>query len=121
MHRSAPSPPAFQRTMKTLAIALVAACSALACTSPTPAPPTEPTPAVRNVRFTCTNGEWLSVRFFTEEARAILTRNGQDIALQQQPSGSGFIYSNGPNTIRGKGQDLTVEIGRRVPLQCQAR
>ncbi len=107
--------------MKTLVIALVAAVSALACSSPPPATQAEPKPAERNVRFTCTNGEWLSVRFFTEEARAILTRNGQDIALTQQPSGSGFIYSSGPNTIRGKGQDLTVEIGRRVPLQCQAR
>ena len=110
-----------KKNVFTKAILAATAAVAIACTSPTPAPPTEPTPAVRTVRFTCTNGEWLSVRFFTEEARAILTRNGQDIALQQQPSGSGFIYSNGPNPIRGKGQDLTVEIGRRVPLQCQAR
>ena len=107
--------------MKTRAIALLAACSALACTSQPPVTQPAQPPDVLNVRFACTNGESLSVRFFTQESRAVLTRNGEDIALEQQPSGSGFIYSNGPNTIRGKGKDLTVEIGRRVPLQCQER
>jgi hypothetical protein len=48
-------------------------------------------------------------------------RNGENIPLSQQPSGSGFMYSNGPNTIRGKGNDLTVEIGRMVPIQCSAK
>ena len=42
------------------------------------------------------------------------------IDLAQQRSASGFIYSNGPNTIRGKGDALTIEIGRMVPIQCQA-
>jgi len=48
-------------------------------------------------------------------------REQSEISLPQQPSGSGFIYSNGPNTIRGKGNALTVEIGRMLPIQCQAR
>ena len=66
-------------------------------------------------------GESLSVRFLPAQGVAVLVRNGKTIELQQQPSGSGFIYSNGPNTIRGKGNDLTVEIGRMVPIQCKAR
>ena len=74
----------------------------------------------REVAFSCANGESLSVRFLTAQAVAVLVRNGKSIELQQQPSGSGFIYSNGPNTIRGKGNDLTVEIGRMVPIQCKA-
>ena len=72
------------------------------------------------VAFSCTNGESLSVRFLQAPSVAILMRNGDSIELPQQRSGSGFIYSNGPNTIRGKGNDLTVEIGRMVPLQCKA-
>lgn len=75
----------------------------------------------REVSFFCTNQESLAVRFFTDQSVAVLVRHGQNIELHQQPSGSGFIYSNGPNTIRGKGDDLTVEIGRMVPIQCTAQ
>jgi membrane-bound inhibitor of C-type lysozyme len=74
-----------------------------------------------SVVFDCENGEVLRVRFVAEPARAVLMRQQHEISLPQQPSGSGFIYSNGPNTIRGKGNALTVEIGRMLPIQCQAR
>jgi membrane-bound inhibitor of C-type lysozyme len=73
------------------------------------------------VVFDCQNGEVLRVRFVAEPASAVLLRQQSEISLPQQPSGSGFIYSNGPNTIRGKGSALTVEIGRMLPIQCQAR
>jgi membrane-bound inhibitor of C-type lysozyme len=74
-----------------------------------------------SVVFDCQNGEVLRVRFVAEPASAVLMRQQSEISLPQQPSGSGFIYSNGPNTIRGKGNALTVEIGRMLPIQCQAR
>jgi membrane-bound inhibitor of C-type lysozyme len=92
------------------AAAMVSACSA-----------TPPAPADLEVAFACTNGESISVRFSPAQSTAVLVRNGDSIELPQQPSGSGFIYSNGPNTIRGKGDDLTVEIGRMVPIQCKAK
>lgn len=102
--------------------ATLAACVACACTSG-PARDDAPPPAaggVNEVAFTCEGGEALVVRFHPGEERAVLVRNGDEIELRQQVSASGFIYSNGPNTIRGKGDDLTVEIGRMVPLQCKA-
>ncbi len=61
------------------------------------------------------------MRFIPERNVAVLLRNGDAVELPQRPSGSGFVYSNGPNTIRGKGRELKVEIGRMVPIQCQAR
>lgn len=73
------------------------------------------------VVFDCQNGEVMRVRFVAAPASAVLMRGQNEISLPQQPSGSGFIYSNGPNTIRGKGDALTVEIGRMLPIQCQAR
>jgi len=73
------------------------------------------------VVFDCQNGEVLRVRFVAEPASAVLMRAQSEISLPQKPSGSGFIYSNGPNTIRGKGNALTVEIGRMAAIQCQAR
>ncbi|MFT3896918.1 MAG: MliC family protein [Thermomonas sp.] len=105
--------------MKTIAIAILSACVASACASAPPAG--EEASNVRDVAFSCANGEQLSVLFHTDTGVATLQRNGESIELQQQPSGSGFIYSNGPNTIRGKGNDLTVEIGRMVPIQCTAK
>lgn len=89
---------------------IVAACS----TEP-------PAAADRQVDFSCANGESIAVRFSAATDTAVLIRHGDEIELQQQPSGSGFIYSNGPNTIRGKGDQLTVEIGRRAPIQCEAK
>ncbi|MEP4890734.1 MAG: MliC family protein [Aliiglaciecola sp.] len=71
-----------------------------------------------DVAFTCMNGENLRVRFYTDQEVAVLVRNSDEITLSQRKSASGFIYSNGPNTIRGKGDNLTVEIGRMMPIQC---
>lgn len=92
---------------------LLASCAA--------APPEEGAGADRRVAFSCTNGEEFEVHFSGTRKVAVLTRSGSPIELQQQPSGSGFIYSNGPNTIRGKGDDLIVEIGRMTPLHCKVR
>ncbi|MCE7032926.1 MliC family protein [Lysobacter sp. GX 14042] len=105
--------------MKPAPTALTALSAALlaACTTTTPAGGD----AIREVAFDCTNGETLSVRFDQARERATLVRHGNEIELPQQVSGSGFIYSNGPNTIRGKGDALTVEIGRMVPIECTAR
>ncbi|MBS0405226.1 MAG: MliC family protein [Proteobacteria bacterium] len=105
--------------MKALITAAAIACVTAACASKPSV--NDPSAGGRDVAFACTNGEELSVRFFLAQGRAVLLRQGQSIELPQQPSGSGFIYSNGPNTIRGKGADLTVEIGRMVPLQCKAK
>ena len=78
-------------------------------------------PDDREVTFACMNGETIAVRFFPAQGVAVLVRNGNTIELQQQPTGSGFLYSNGPNTIRGKGDELMLEIGRMVPVPCKAR
>jgi membrane-bound inhibitor of C-type lysozyme len=103
--------------MKAIAIAMaLLAGLASGCASTLPKEPS----SVIDVDFACTNGETISVRYQRDPDVAVLLRNGDAIELPQQRSGSGFIYSNGPNTIRGKGDALTVEIGRMVPLHCTA-
>jgi membrane-bound inhibitor of C-type lysozyme len=101
----------------TLALTLALAASHAACASPPAAG--EPTNALR-VRFTCTNGEAIEVRFFRLQGVAVLVRQGRTYELQQERSGSGFRYAGGAVGIRGKGEDLTVEIGGMAPLQCTA-
>ena len=77
----------------------------------------------KEVAFTCTGGESLSVRFLPNQEKAILSRNGETIELQQEPAASGFRYSNSnkSTTISGKGEHLTVTIGRMTPLECKAK
>lgn len=105
--------------MKIVVAALLAGLASGCVTAVPAGDPAAPQGEIK-VDFACTNGESLSVRFIQDRELAVLTRQGDSIELQQQPSGSGFIYSNGPNTIRGKGNDLTVEIGRMMPIQCSA-
>ena len=99
--------------------AAVAAVISVGCA--TTLPPASGSMVERQVAFTCAGNESLSVRFIPMREVAILIRDGERIELKQQPTSSGFIYSNGPNTIRGLGDQLTVEIGRMMPIQCTAR
>lgn len=52
------------------------------------------------------------MRFFPLQGVGVPVRNGEPVELQEQRAASGFIYSNGPNTVRGKGSELFIEIGR---------
>lgn len=71
------------------------------------------------VTYHCQRGESIDV-LFTSSA-AILTRNSEQHTLAQQPTGSGFLYSNGKISIRGKGDNIILEIGRMAPLDCSAQ
>ncbi|THT97606.1 DUF333 domain-containing protein [Lampropedia puyangensis] len=76
---------------------------------------------VNVVEYQCEPDQHIRVSYFIDLNKAELERNGTVMALQEKPSGSGFIYSNGPNTIRGKGDALTLEIGRMAPIECKAK
>lgn len=108
--------------MKTPIAAMLAVCVTCACSSgpEAAAPAPAEAAAVNEIAYACDGGQTLVVRFYPYEERAVMIRGGEEIELQQQVSGSGIRYSNGPTTILGKGDDLTVEIGRMVPLQCKA-
>lgn len=99
----------------------IAAAVGVLCACSTPAPEARPPAPDREVSYTCVNGPSLTVLYLPARNLAVLRRDGSAIELPQQISGSGFIYSNGPNTIRGKGDELTVEIGRMVPMHCKAQ
>jgi membrane-bound inhibitor of C-type lysozyme len=99
--------------LATLSAALCMGCS-------TPMHQGEPT-GERRVRYACANAEEVEMRFFPLQGVGVLVRNGKTMELQQQPAASGFHYTNGPNTVRGKGDELMIEIGRMAPIKCQAR
>ena len=104
-------------------LALIAALCA-GCAAPPPQPHAneykgEPTNEIRT-RFSCNDGDEVEMRFFNLQGVGVLVRHGETIELQQEPAASGFKYSNGPTTVRGKGDALTLEIGRMMPIECQA-
>lgn len=100
--------------MKTMFLASIALAAAGCATPPA-------TTQSREIAFACDNGETMTVRFSDAPAQAVLVRNGGEFVLPQQPSGSGFRYGDARHAIRGKGDALTVEIGRMAPIQCTAQ
>lgn len=94
--------------------------AATACAACAPMATRDHSPLDREVRYRCSNGESVALRFFPAQGVAVLVRGGQTMELQQRPAGSGFVYSNGPNTVRGRGGELMLEIGRMLPIHCQA-
>ncbi len=78
------------------------------------------TPQTR-VQFRCANGEDIEMRFFPLQGVAVLVRAGTTLELHPQPAASGFVYSDGPTTVRGEGRKLTIEAAHMDPICCQAR
>lgn len=76
---------------------------------------------VREVTFVCERGEPVLVRFHTQPDKAVLVRSGTEVELPAQVTASGYWYTNGPVGIRGKGDAMSLELGRMVPIQCQAQ
>jgi membrane-bound inhibitor of C-type lysozyme len=72
------------------------------------------------VLFECVGNDPVTVRFYKDSERAVMIRNNENIELEQEPTASGFSYTNGPNSIRGKGDDLVVQIGRMAAINCHA-
>ena len=79
-------------------------------------------PATQQTRtsFKCDNDETIEVRFFPDQGIAVLVRGGQNVELQGEPVASGFLYSNGQTSLRGKGQDLQMTVGMMAPTRCTA-
>jgi len=121
--------------MKTwLALSLLAVLTAAGCATheaaPPPPPASEPSvPAApapprppsdeRGYTFTCDDGNRIQVRFSQSRHQATLVRNGESMVLPQQASGSGFIYGDGRTTLRGKGDELILEVGKMAPIRCR--
>ena len=76
----------------------------------------------RNVAFVCEDGRRLTIQFQPASRRAVI---GPDLHppiafLDQQPSGSGFIYANAVMTLRGKGGDITIIKRGEGAMPCHA-
>ena len=80
-------------------------------------------PATKQSRttFACDNEETVEVRFFPDQGIAVLVRGGQNVELNQEPTASGFKYSNGLTTIQGKGDEIMMNVGAMATTKCKAK
>lgn len=76
--------------------------------------------AVPSVVYQCEDAVRLSVRFEADKALVSLP-DGAVLSLAQQPAASGFWYSSGLHTLRGKGDEAQWTVGRRMPMDCRAQ
>jgi len=78
----------------------------------------------KNHKYTCSRNTNLSVNFTStsnESDKKIVIINGygeQSIILPNKTVASGFLYSNGKYTLRGKGDKATWTVGRMASFQC---
>jgi membrane-bound inhibitor of C-type lysozyme len=71
------------------------------------------------VRCNCERSDTIEVEF-SSNGKATLYQDDGVIELPQAPTASGFHYTNGKIGIRGKGDEVMLEIGRMAPIPCRA-
>jgi membrane-bound inhibitor of C-type lysozyme len=72
------------------------------------------------VSYLCERGSSVLVRFYEDQGLAVLVRNDEEFELQQESAASGFFYTNMKVSIRGKGEEISIEIGRMAAIPCHA-
>ncbi|ABV94027.1 conserved hypothetical protein [Dinoroseobacter shibae DFL 12 = DSM 16493] len=67
------------------------------------------------VPFTCNDGRSLVAEFGQDSVRVTM-----EVTLEAQPSGSGFVYSGTPGTLRGQGDEVRWQSTGTDPVICTA-
>jgi hypothetical protein len=107
-------------TLGTLSTGLLVAVLTTGCAS-VPAEKVAFGERSNNMQFACGNGDKVEMQFFPEEGMSVLVRNGWTVGLPQQATETGYAFSNGPTTVRGQGNEMTIQIGYLTPIWCRGR
>jgi membrane-bound inhibitor of C-type lysozyme len=91
-----------------LAVAALAACA------------TAPEEGERRIAYSCDRGPPVTVVYAGETARIESSDGSAPIVLQRRKSGSGLWYESPTRTIRSKGDEMFLTIGRMAPMTCNA-
>jgi len=70
--------------------------------------------------YACEDGSVLTVRF-VPDAAYVTAVGGQELYLPQFPAASGIWYGSPHYELRGKGDEATWTVARRVPTACRVR
>jgi D-arabinose 1-dehydrogenase-like Zn-dependent alcohol dehydrogenase len=99
-----------------LPAALLAAILCASCAGPLTQ--TEEQPGERHAIYTCRGIGQVEVLFSEPMGIARLTRQGRTIHLRRQRSGEVLIYSDGANSVRRAGNDITVDLAGGEPTRA---
>lgn len=110
------------KTMVLLGSGALATLLLSGCASQSPALQafSEPTDG-SSMQYACGNGEKVEMQFYPEQGRSVLRRSGWTVELPKQAAETGYAFSNGPTTVLGKGNELTIQIGHLAPIWCRSR
>ena len=73
-----------------------------------------------SMQYACGNGEKVEMQFYPEQGRSVMRRSGWTVELPKQATETGYAFSNGPTTVLGKGNELTIQIGHLAPIWCRS-
>ncbi|WP_249976994.1 MliC family protein [Vreelandella olivaria] len=69
--------------------------------------------------YRCDDGTELTVIFDQQEDTALVMVGGDTLRLESQRPASGMWYASPRHEFRGKGDEATWTVGRRVPTECR--
>lgn len=109
------------KTMVFLSSGALATLMLSGCASPPPALQafSEPTDG-SSMQYACGNGEKVEMQFYPGQGKGVLRRSGWTVDLPKQAAETGYAFSNGPTTVLGKGNELTIQIGHLAPIWCRS-
>ena len=109
------------KTMVLLGSGALATLLLSGCASQPPAMQAFSAPADgSSMQYACGNGEKVEMQFYPEQGRSVLRRSGWTVELPKQATETGYAFSNGPTTVLGKGNELTIQIGHLAPIWCRS-
>uniref|UniRef100_A0A7S3MHQ3 C-type lysozyme inhibitor domain-containing protein n=1 Tax=Spumella elongata TaxID=89044 RepID=A0A7S3MHQ3_9STRA len=108
------------KKMLTLCSGALATLVLSGCASQPPALQAFGEPTDSSMQFACGNGEKVEMQFYPEQGHSVLRRSGWTVDLPKQATDSGYAFSNGPTTVLGKGNELTIQIGHLAPIWCRS-
>ena len=109
------------KTMVLLGSGALATLLLSGCASQPPAMQAFSAPADGNsMQYACGNGEKAEMQFYPDQGRSVMRRSGWTVELPRQVAETGYAYSNGPTTVLGKGNELTIQIGHLAPIWCRS-
>ena len=69
--------------------------------------------------YRCDDGTEFTVIFDQQEDAALVMINSDTLRLESQRPASGMWYASPTHEFRGKGDEATWTVGRRVPSDCR--
>ena len=80
-----------------------------------------PANTARVVNYQCDQWPQLQVSYAADGSQAsVALPSGKALLLPAKPAASGFLYETPQHSLRGKGDEVTFTMGRRMPMHCRS-